>query len=77
MTGLLELVIKGTLYLLPDCITVGLDNHATANRSLLCKVSLNYQFIIPLRVVLASFGKIFKFFCHILRFFGMQRYSFF
>ncbi len=64
MAGLLEFVIKYPLHLLPYCVAVRLDYHTAAYGCLLCKVGLHNQFVIPLRVIIASFSKVFKFFSH-------------
>ena len=44
----LELVIKYTLHLFPDSITVRLDNHTSSHISLLCQISLHNKFVVPL-----------------------------
>ncbi len=62
--GLLEHTVEGLLHLLPNGIAVGLDYHTAAHGALLCKVCLDYQLVIPLRVVFCSFGEIFKFYSH-------------
>ena len=61
---LLEHFVKLALHLLPDGVTVRLDDHTAAHSRLLSQVSLNHQLIIPLRVILATFSQIFQFYCH-------------
>ena len=60
----LEHSVKSLLHALPYGITVGLDDHAAAHRRLLGKVGLDYQVVVPLRVVVGSLGEVFEFFCH-------------
>ena len=61
----LETLVEVRLNGFPYRIAVGLDNHATAHRGLLCKVCFYYQFVVPLRVVFATRGQFLKI-CHIL-----------
>ena len=63
---LLELLVKFSLYLLPDSITVWFNNHTAAHRGSLCQVGLHYQVIVPLRVVVGSLCELFQFFCHLI-----------
>ena len=63
-SGLLEHFIKGLLHLLPNGVAIRLYDHAAAHGALLGKVRLDYEFIVPLRVVFSSFSKILKFFSH-------------
>ena len=63
-TRLLEHVIQGALHLLPYRISVRLDDHAAAHIALLCQVSLYYQFIVPLAVVLTTLCEEIQFLCH-------------
>ena len=65
-TRLLEHCIQLCLHLLPNGITIRFDDHTAADITLFSEVGLHDQFIVPLRVILASFCQIFKFFCHIL-----------
>ena len=60
----LEHVIKDALHLLPDGITIGLDDHTAAHVALLCEVCLYHQLVVPLGVVNTSFCQKIKFFCH-------------
>ena len=53
-TFLFEPTVELRLNLFPDRIAVGLDDHTAADRTLLRQVGLNDQFVIPLRVILAS-----------------------
>ena len=53
-TFLFEPTVELRLNLFPDRIAVGLDDHTAADRTLLRQVGLHDQFVIPLRVILAS-----------------------
>ena len=63
--SLLEHIVEGALHLLPNCITVRLDDHAAANVALLGQIGLYHQFVVPFAVVLASLCEEVQFFCHI------------
>ncbi len=58
-TCLLEHLVESLLHLLPYGIAIGFDNHAAPDGALLCKVSLHNKFVIPFRVVFATFCKVF------------------
>ena len=60
----LEHVVQSALHLLPDSVAVGLDDHTAAHVRLLGQVGFHHQFVVPLAIVLASFGEEFQFFCH-------------
>ena len=64
--SLLEHIVEGALHLLPDCVTVGLDDHTTANITLLSQVGFHHQFIVPFAIVLTPFCEEIQFFCHII-----------
>ena len=61
----LKTCIKRLLNALPDGIAVGLDDHTAAHIGLFGQVGLDDQFVVPLRVVLASFCQVLKFNCHV------------
>ena len=61
VTRSLEHRVQLALHLLPDGIAVGLYHHATPHRTLLGQIGPHHQLVIPLRVVLTPFRKIF---CH-------------
>ena len=71
---LLEHAVKDIVHLLPDGIAIGLDYHTTTYCRVLSKTRLEYQVVIPLRVVLVALGQILQFNCHILYIFFV--YSF-
>ena len=53
-TFLFEPTVELRLNRFPNRIAVGLDDHTSADRTLLRQVGLNDQFVIPLRIILAS-----------------------
>ena len=50
--GFLEHPVQDALHLFPDSVAVGLDDHAAAHGRLLGQIGLDYEVVIPLRVVL-------------------------
>ena len=58
MARFLEHVIQLALHFLPDGISVGLYHHTAAYGGLFGQVGFHHQFVVPLRVVLATLGKI-------------------
>ena len=61
MTCFLEHPVKFMLHLLPDGITVWLDHHTASDCRTLSQISLDYEIIIPLRIIIRPFGYLF---CH-------------
>ena len=59
--GLLEHAVENMLHLLPDGVSVGLDDHAAADGGLLGQVGLHHEVVVPLGVVLGPFRYLF---CH-------------
>src|SRR5574344_837347 len=55
-TCFLEHFVELFFHLLPDSETVWFDDHATTYRSLLCKVCLYNQIIVPLTVIVCTLG---------------------
>ena len=51
---LFEACIQTGLDALPNCVAVRLDDHTATDCRLLRKVCFYHQFVVPLRVVLAS-----------------------
>ena len=69
MPCLLEHIVQLTLHLLPDSVSVRLDYHTSAHSRLLCQIGLHHQLVVPLRIILTTFGKVFQFYCHSISFF--------
>ena len=65
MPGGLEHIVQLTLHLFPDGIAVRLDYHTPSYCRLLCKISLCYQLVIPLRIIIRTLREVLKFCCHI------------
>ena len=59
--GFLEHAVENMLHLLPDGVSVGLDDHAAADGGLLGQVGLHHEVVVPLGVVLGPFRYLF---CH-------------
>ena len=57
----LEHAVELVLHLLPNGIAIGFYHHATAHGALFCQIGTHHQFVVPFRVVLAAFYKVF---CH-------------
>ena len=56
---LLEHGVELMLHLLPYCVSIRFDDHASAYCRLLCEVSFHYQVVVPLTVVVSPFGEFF------------------
>ena len=61
VSGFLEHAVENMLHLLPDGVSVGLDDHAAADGGLLGQVGLHHEVVVPLGVVLGPFRYLF---CH-------------
>ena len=68
MSGRLKHIVELPLHLFPYCVSIRLYYHTTAHSRLFGEVGLYDQIVIPLRIILAPFGQLFQFFCHILFF---------
>ena len=55
VTCLLEHIVKLTLHFFPYSVAIRLDNHTSAHGRLFREISLDYEFVIPLRVIVRSF----------------------
>ncbi len=60
----LEHLVELVLHLLPNGVSVWLDDHAAAHGRLLGQVGLGHQVVVLLAVVVSPFGQVFQFFCH-------------